>query len=874
MPRFMRTLRVLLGRRRFEDRMSEELASHLAHYADDLEKAGIPRDEAVRRARMEFGSVDNVRADCRQARHVRWADDVAYDLRYAARLLARSPGLAVVTILTLAAAFGANQAIVRAVETMLSRPLPYRDAGRLAVLWKAPPQSSSVRQLVRIPEFDAWRRANRTFEDLAFATPSGNAFMQVIGEAAAPAEEIAVSWVSANFTTVLGADPSIGRSFAPGEAGVLLSHAFWLRRFGGSPSVLGSRVKIAGTQHEVVGVMPRTAAFPDGGIDVWGLSESLPQWRDIQAGRGPGYALVVGRLKVADSTNGAIRQAQDDLRALSDRTVPAPDGEPTAATVATLREYVFGASSRSTIFLLWVAVSAVLLIGCVNVTGLLLARNASRSHEMATRRALGAGQGRLVRQVMAEAVLLAVCGGLASIPVSIWAVRLLFGALDGFPDDSLASGSMPALAFACVIVVVAGVGIGLGPAVHLLRQRPRGLNVRADHSGSHGQSLQSALVVSQVALTMTLLVATGVLVRSYLAVERVDLGFSRQNVLTLFAGSGDLGLDFYPRAIERLRTVPGVEYVGASNTLMFLPAGGSSSLKQVDGKPAEPADRWRPLWSIRVGGDYFQALGIPLIEGRWFSHTDGPRAPPVAIVNETMARRFWPSESPLGKRFKDSTPQGANDDWITVVGLVKDTRNFGLERDPVAQWFQPQRQSGRATTVMVIRTHLAPESVVPDVRAALHDLDKEVRIARISTLDQQLLRQTSPRRVRTSIMIGFSLFALLLSMLGIYGLLQYAVSRRTSEIGVRVALGATRGAIARLVVGQALRLAVVGVILGFLAAAVAVRLMASQLFGVEPMDAPTLIGVPILLCAVAIAASVLPLRRATSVTAVVALRGQ
>jgi putative ABC transport system permease protein len=865
-------LRVLFGRRRFEDGMSEELASHIDRYTDDLVQAGLPREEAHRRARIAFGNVDNVRADCRDARRLRWVDDVGQDLRYAARLFTRNPGFAVVTVLTLAVAFGANHAIVRAVETVLSRPLPYRDAERLAVLWKTPAHSTDARLLVGVPEFETWRRASRTFEDLAFATPSGNAFMQVIGELPAPAEEITVSWVSPNFTKVLGVEPRLGRGFAPGEAGVLLSHDFWLRRFGGTPTTIGAGVRIAGVHHHVVGVMPRTMAFPARDVDVWGLAESLPQWPDIRLGRGPGYALVLGRLGGADAAARAIPHAQDDLRALSAQAAPADDLE-TTVTVSALRAYVFGAASTFTLLVLWVAVSAVLLIGCVNVTGLLLARNASRGHEMATRRALGAGDGRLVRQVMAETLLLAMVGGVASVPVSIWGVRLLSMSLDGFSDDRSGALSMTALAVGVGVVVVAGAVMSVGPAVQLLRQRPRNLNIRADQPGAHGRSFQSALVVAQFALTVTLLVATGVLVRSYLAVERVDLGFSREHVLTLFAGSGDLGPNFYPRAVERLRAIPGIEYVGASNTLMFLPPGGNSSLKRVDGKPDEPADRWRPLWSLRVGGDYFQALGVSLVEGRWFSGADGPGSPPVAIVNETMARRFWPGESPVGRRFKDRTPQGPNDDWITVVGLVRDTRNFGLERDPVAQWFQPQRQSGRATTVMFIRTRVAPDSVVPAVRAALHDLDREVRIARISTLDRQIAMQTSPRRVQASMMIGFSLFALLLSMLGIYGLLQYAVSRRTSEIGIRVALGATRGAIVRLVVGQALRLAVGGIVVGLFTAVAAVRLIASQLFGVAPMDVPTLIAVPMLLCAVVLAASASPLWRATKVSAIVALRG-
>jgi len=515
------------------------------------------------------------------------------------------------------------------------------------------------------------------------------------------------------------------------------------------------------------------------------------------------------------------------------------------------------------------AVAIVGIIACLNVTGLLLARNAGRAHEIATRRALGAARGRLVRQMSAEALTLAALGGAASIPLSVWGAQLMAATFDGF----LAEAS-PDLATTAIVAIAAGAAMGVLPALQLLRGRALRVDMRAGRLADASSSLQSVLIAAQLALTVAVVVATGVLVRSYIAVERVDPGFTSERVLTMFASSGGLGPDFYPRAVERVRAVPGVEYVGASNTLMFLPPGGSATLRRIDGKPPEPPDRWRPLWSLRTGGDYFQALGTPLVECRWFADADRMGAPPVAIINETMARRFWPNESAIGKRFKDTTPQGPNDDWITVVGVVRDTRNFGLEREPVAQWFQPQLQSGRATTLMFIRTRTAPESVVAAIRAALHDLDKDVRIARISTLERLIAAQTAPRRVQSSIMLAFSSFALMLAGLGIYGLVQLAVARRTSEIGLRVALGANVRAVVSLVAGHAVRLAAVGIAGGLVAALAVVRLIAGQLFGVSPVDPVTFTVVPILIFLLTLAACVVPLRRALSVDAVTALRAE
>jgi putative ABC transport system permease protein len=865
-------LRALVTRRRFEEAMTEELASHVEHRADDLVRAGMPRDEALRRARREFGSVANVKVDCREAGGLRWIDDAIQDLRYTARGVTRNPGLHLVIVATLALAIGANQMIFRAVETIFVRPLPYREAERLAVVFKAASATSQARQLVRLPEFDEWRRSNQTFEALAFFTPPGGAFMSVAGEGPAPAEEIRLSWVSANFMSVLGADPMLGAGFTSEQAGVILAHDFWQRRFAGASNALGAIVTIAQTEFRVVGIMPRTMTFPAPDVDVWAVPEWLPQWRDIRAGRGPAYALILGRLAAPTTGGDALSRAQDDVRRIGSRVTQPDDGAGALFAIG-LRRYVFGDSIRSTALMLWAAVMAVVLVGSLNVAGLLLARDATRTHEMTTRRALGAGTGRLLRQLMAESLMLAVAASVLSLPLSIWGVRLLASLLTGLSDDGQIAPSLANIAFSCVLVLATGLALGLVPAFQLLRRRPSALNLRAITSPVRGSFVQSALMVGQLAITVAFLVATGVLVRSYVAADHVDLGFDRQRVLTLFAGSGDLGLDFYPRAIDRLRRLPGVEHVGASNTLMFLPAGANTTLKQVDGKPPEPPEDWRPLWSLRVGGEYFQALGITVLEGRVFDQRDGPGVPPVAVVNETLARRFWPGESPVGKRFRDVTPQGAGDPWITVVGLVRDTRSFGLEQAPVAQWFQPQPQSGRATTVMFIRTGVPPESLVPAVRAALHELDKGVRISRVGTLEGQVSQQTRPRRLQSAVMLAFSGFVLLLAALGVHALMQCAISRRTREIGIRVAIGATRAEIVRVIMGQTLRLSTLGLALGGLVAVAAVRLMSSLLFGVATLDPLTLVLAPMTLLTCAVLASVLPLRRATTIDPVRALRG-
>jgi len=860
-----------MTRRHDDTRLCEEIGDHVAFETETNLRRGLSPAEARRRALLTFGSRETFKENYRDQQGVPALEHAVQDCHHALRLLRRSPGLSSTIVLTLALAFGANQVIFHAVDTMFWRPLPYRDGDRLVVLAKGAVASSDARQLVSIPEIEEWRRANHTFEDLAFLTPPGNAFLQVAAETATPAEEIAIAWVSANFTNVLGMAPMIGPGFQPGQASVLLGHDFWRRRFAGSPSAIGALVRIAGTSFQIAGVMPSTMTVPAPNVDVYGLAEALPQWRDIRAGRGPGYALGLGRLRESGRLDHLVSRAQEDLRGLAIQPARAPDDPTSAVFASSLREYSYANHERAAM-LLWVGVGSVLLIGCLNVTGLLLARNASRRQELATRRALGAQSGRLARQLLTETLTLAFVAAVVSIPLSLWGASALSTLLTGVSEEAALDAWLQTVMSSAVLTVAAGLAVGVVPTVHLLRRASTGQTVRVHRPLSDRQTSLSASLVAQLALTVALLVTTGVLLRSYMAVEHLDPGFRRAGVLTLFAGSGDLGLEFYPRAIERLRVLPGVEFVGASNTLMFVPPGGSSTLKQVDGQPSEPPDRWRPLWSLRVGGDYFQALGIALLEGRLFADTDGPQAPPVAIVNETMAHRFWSGESPVGKRFRDGTPQGPDDDWITVVGVVRDARNFALEQAPVAQWYQPQRQSGRATTVMFVRTNVSPESIVPTARAALHDLDKSVRIARIGTLDQQVARQTEPRRRQATILMAFSAFALVLGAIGIFGLMRYTVRRRTNEIGLRLALGATRWLIAKLMLSRAMWLVGVGVTTGMVIALVVTRAVAHLLFGVSAMDPVAFTVAPATLLALAMVATLLPLRRAMRIEPATTLR--
>jgi len=844
----------------------------------------------------------------RSAARERWPDraslslqELRYDARQAWRSVSRAPLPAVFVVVLMALAIGSTISVFSIVHAVLLRPFPFADPDRLVMIWERR-GPENTRNIVGAHEYPEWQSASRSFAHMAAIAFDRDYNLTGAGE---PMKLVAAR-VTGDFFPVMGVSPIVGRPVTadddrPGHGTVVvISETLWRSRFAADPGIAGRSVQVNGTPYTIVGVMPAAFTFPDGpggaAPDIW-----TPIAEPIRLYRGRHYLSVVARLNPGVT----IAQAQAELDGISariSREQPQFSGGHGVNVQPLHAEIVQG--YRRAVLVVFAAVALVLLIGCCNVANLLLARAAARQQEMAVRLALGASRLRVARQLLAEGGLLAVLGGGTGLVVAAWLIALARTRVAAdLPRVRDAALDPVVVLFALGVTMITALLFGLVPLGQALRVEVADrLRHGAKGIARHGrQPLRKAIVIAEVALTMIVATGAGLFLQSLHNLARVIPGFTTQDVMAM-----EIALPasryatppqqraFFDDAVARLAALPDVVSVAATN---FVPHGpGRSGVGiAIEGRPqANAGDQASANYRI-VSTDYFRTLSIPVVAGRvfnqgdirlavplirWFPQQplppgfDAPQPPPVAVINETMARRFWPGESPLGKRFKDSVPQGANDDWITVVGLVKDTRHFGLERDPVAQWFQPQRQSGRATTVMVIRTRVAPESVVPDVRAALHSLDKEIRIARIGTLDQQISGQTSPRRMRTAIMVGFSLFALLLSMLGIYGLLQYAVSRRTSEIGVRVALGAPRGAIAGLVLGQALRLVVAGVVFGFLAAVAVVRLMASQLFGVGPMDVPTLTTVPLVLCAVSLAACVRPLRRAMNVSPIVALRGE
>jgi predicted permease len=523
----------------------------------------------------------------------------------------------------------------------------------------------------------------------------------------------------------------------------------------------------------------------------------------------------------------------------------------------------------------------VLLIACANVANLLLARGPARGREIALRTTLGAGRVRIVRQLMTESILLSCVGGCLGPPGLAWSVRALVAlAPPGIARLDEVHIDAAVLIFNVVLSVVSGVLFGLAPTIKVSRSSGNcPLQGNRGSTGVQTRMMRNALVVSQFACAVVLLAGAGLLIRSFVAIQAVDPGFETQNVLTAQlrfhnALPPNQRTDLYWEALNRIGTLPGVRAVGATSTMFWRGDGGAFGLRAVEGRPPEERDRWSALSWATVSGNYFQALGVPLLKGRFFSARDRTASAPVVIINETMARRYWPGEDPIGTRIKGFDARGNNDEWVTIVGLVKDVHSRGLERTPMAQIFQPQSQSLDVTENIVIRFRTGQLQLADAARDAIRDLDKTAVWKDVSTLDRQLSEQNAPRRFQTYLLTLFAVIALVLAGIGIFGMMHYSVSQRTQEIGIRMALGARAGNVRSMVVCEGLILAAAGVVLGLAGSLALLRTISSLLFGVTPGDPVTLTAVAVFLIAVALIACYVPARRATRVDPMAVLRSQ
>jgi predicted permease len=798
------------------------------------------------------------------------------DWRQAVRSLFRYPGFSAIAVITLAVGIAANVIIFSVVNAVLLRPLPYPEADRLVFLWSESPMQNLREKPTAYATYAEWRQQNRSFEDLAAFDPTS---VTLTGEA--EPEQVMSVRASANVFSLLGATPIIGRTFTPDETEqktrvVILSYALWQRRFGSSPNVLGQSLEIDGTTSQIIGVMPEAFQFFGEANPVFEPLTLARDWEAQKAQHGTGSWRVIGRLKPDVS----LQQAQTEMAGMAQRLELAyPDAnQGLSVNIVPFYLQLTGSNLRLSIWILFGAVVLVLLIACSNVASLMLARGLARQREIAIRMALGAGRMRLIRQLLVESTLLALLAAAVGLLLATWGTRALV-ALSPLDIPRLVSAAIDVkvLLFTIFISILTAIGFGLVPALKISQSHP-GEALKEGRSTSGGISarrLRRLMVVAEFSLAMLLLLGAGLLVRSFMRLQAVDPGFDAAGVLVVQTApprtsTADQWRAFYQQARERIASLPGVQAVGLTEEILV--SGNPESVITVEGRLYHELPPLRtPLRRDAITDGFFQALRVPLRQGRNFNQEDTQTSLPVAIVNETLARRYWPNGDALGKRFKLGAAQSDNP-WLTVVGVVGDMRRQSLERQPIAQVFLPHLQSPERRMNFIIRTTADSAQLAPAVRNELHSLDKSVVVYGVSTLESRLAVASAQRRFQTWLLTLFSVLALLLAAIGIYGLLHQSVVLRTREIGTRLALGASPTHVWRLVVGEGIRLALCGVAVGVGASLGLTRVLAGLLFGVTPTDAATYVAVPLVLLLTALLACWLPARRAAKVDPMVALR--
>jgi putative ABC transport system permease protein len=797
------------------------------------------------------------------------------DLRYAVRMFAKSPGFAAVAILALALGIGANTAIFSVVNAVLLRPLPYAEPDRVVAVWQDyRARGGPEREWASPTNFYDWRDQNQTFESMA-ALLGWNPTLTGIAEP----EQITGAAISQDMFRVLGVEPALGRAFRPeedqqgGERVVILGHGLWKRRFAADPGVLGQTLSLGGESFTVIGVMPAGFQLPF--ITNSELFRPMRQVLSPRCGRGCVVLRAVARMKPGITFDGARADMSTIAARLSEQYPEANAG--IGATLVPLHEQTVG-NVRLALMILLAAVAFVLLIACANVANLLLARATARGREIAIRTALGAGRGRLIRQLLTESVLLALLGGALGLLLAFWLVELLVTfSPDGTPRAREIAVDGPMLVFTLGVALVTGVIFGLVPALQASRpdlNQSLKENKGANASGG-GHRIRNVLVVAEIALALVLLVGAGLLMKSFVNLLKVDPGFNAENVLTLRVGLPRTRYPephqingFYSQLIERVKGLPGVGSAGATST---LPLGGSNSDTSfiIEGRPVSAGADGPVAWYSSVTTDYFSALGMRLTRGRLFDERDQEKTTRVVVISQEMARRYWPDEDPIGKRIGN---EGDEPDWTEIVGIVADVKQFGLTIEDRPTMYFPQSQQPSRVMFVAVRGQSDPTALAGAVRGQVSELDKDLAVSQVLSMKEVVSRSVAEPRFTLLLLTVFAGLALVLAAVGIYGVMSYSVTQRRHEIGIRMALGASSGEVLRLVVGHGLVLTAAGVGIGLGAAVALTRVMESLLYGVSATDPLTFAAIALLLTAVAVAASFIPARRATRVDPMIALR--
>lgn len=807
-------------------------------------------------------------------------DILLQDLRYCMRMVGKRPGFFSVIIATLALAIGANTAIFSAVNTVLLRPLPYGDPDRLVWIWENNLVSGIEKEPASIPNFADWREQNQVFESIA-AFHNWAATLTLNGEP----ERVAASRVSFNLFSLLRVEPALGRSFLPEEEQpgknfvVILSYGLWQQYYGSDPNLIGKPINLNGESYTVVGIMPASFRHP-----LLGDRKTVQLWSPMpinlgQANRRQDFLSVIARLKPSVS----LGQARDHMQAIA-RQLEQQYPETNSGwnvTVINLQDRFVG-DIRPAMLVLLGAVGFLLLIACGNVANLLLVHGAGRQKEIGIRVALGAGRGRIIQQLLTESVVLALGAGALGAFIASFSLR----ALAEFGPSNIArlrevSLDSRVLWFTLLLSLLTGVIFGLMPALHASDVDVNSTlkeGGRSSTGSRRGQRVRSLLAVVEIALALTLLIGAGLMIKSFIRLQDVNPGFDIQRVLAMeislprdkYAENHQV-VAFYRQLVERVQSMPGVE--GAA-VVSAVPLGGFIAIHDfsIENRPLPPDGKLIDAQYQVVTSDYFRTMSIPLLSGRVFAESDSADATKVTVINETMARRYWPDEDATGKRIRLEDP--TRGPWLTVVGVVRDVRQSELDKEPYPQMYQAYTQVPQRVVGFLVRAGSNPNSLIAALRSEVKALDGGLPLFNVRTMQQVLSDAVSRLRFNMLLISIITGIALVMTVVGIYSVISYSVSQRTHEIGLRMALGAQKTYILRLILGQSFKLALVGVLIGLGLAFALMRVMSSLLYDVSVTDPFTFVAVPFLVLMVALLACYIPARKATEVDPMVSLRAE
>jgi putative ABC transport system permease protein len=870
---------MLLRRKQFDRDLDEEMRLHLELREQEQMEKGITPDEAYYAAQRQFGNSLLLQERSRDMWGWNGIEQLLQDVRYGVRMLVKNPGFTAVAVIALALGIGANTAIFSVVNAVLLRPLPYQDSDRLVVILHGGTDP------VAPANFLDWRKQNHVFQSMGAAeywAPNLTAVERP--------EQIWALRLTSDIFPLLGVQPLLGRAFVPGEDQpgkeheVVLSYGSWQKRFGGDASVIGRSMTLDGEAYTIIGVMPREFKF----APFWATKAEL--WAPLALGdratRRNGNSLrIFARL----GSGVTLAQASAEMATITARLNKEYPGTNKDVVVRSLKDKVVG-DVRPALLILLGAVGFVLLIACANVAHMLLARAAARQKEIAVRTALGARRWRVIRQFLTESILLAILGGGAGLLLALGGIRVLVALSPaGIPRVETVGLDGRVLAFMLVVSVLTGIAFGLFPA---LQASAVSLNDSLKEGGRGSTEsirrnrLRSLLVASEFALALVLVIGAGLMIRSLFALQSIDPGFNPQHLLSMMvrAGGSKAGepghrAAFFQQLLEHVRALPGVQSAGFIN---HLPLAGDvwGYPFWVQGRPIPPpGEGMNAVYRVVMPG-YFRAMEIPILRGRDVTDADQMNAPGVVVINEALANRVWPGEDPIGKHITLEDPN-KTPNWLTVVGVSKNAKQNEWAAPSYFEVYIPFLQNHEfqesprpmwAYLTLVARSTGDPASLVPAIESEVRSLDSNVAVSQVQTMDQVVADSTAQPRFYLLLLATFAAVALVLAAVGIYGVMSYSVSRRTHEIGIRMALGAERRDVLRLVVGQGMLLALAGAAVGLLGALGLTRLMASLLYGVQPYDPATFLVVSIVLCLVALAANYVPARRATKIDPMVALR--